>query len=253
MKYVFLTLSLILATVLVQAQEVSEASRPFMKKEQANALSIVVQGQPQNVEAVLEKKIREGTGQKSKGRSGLRLVEGARYDELMATSMDLYYRVEKASKRDNAHSRVTLFLSTGNNNFITSDEFPDEMEAATGLLESLELEVKIYEMELLIVEQGKLIEKEGKRFDKMVQDSVRLQDQLAETKQAIEDNHNERVAQLQKIENEETRLDEFKLQLLELQEEEANGNSMNTLEAPAARLSKEEDIISDEDNTNDQN
>ncbi len=237
MKHILLSLIFLSAVAFVQAQEVSEAARPFLKKEQANSLSIVLQGQPKNVKAVLEKKMREKAGQLTKGRAGLRLVEGARYDEISATALDMYYRVEKASKRDNTHSRVTLFLSTGNGNFVSSEEFPDEIAAATNMLENLELEVKVYEMKLLIKEQEKLITKEEKNFNRMVQDSISLQQQLAEVKNNIVENHEDRIDQTQKVENEKVRLEEFKEQLMELE----------AMEAQVLRVTKkEEDEFEDE-------
>ena len=117
LQLLFITaLSLLVSTSF--AQEVTEGTRSFLKKESANAISIVVQGQPKNVEAVIEKKMQAVTGQKSKSKRDLKLFESARLANNSMTSLDMYFRVERASKSDKNHSRVNLFLSSGNNNFI---------------------------------------------------------------------------------------------------------------------------------------
>lgn len=208
--------TLLLSGWAVTAQEVSEGTRPFMKKETANSLSIVLLGQPKNVEAVFDEKIRAATNDRGRTRSGLRAFEGVRYPALSGSQIDIYYRVEKASRQDDSHSRVTLFLAAGNNNFMNSLKYPREIGAATEILEGLELEVMIYEMGLLIEEQKKVIDKEVKTQERLVRDSVDLQTQLAETLQAIEDNKVARATQIEKIKQEEARLGEFEDRLRQL-------------------------------------
>ena len=189
LQLLFITsLSFFLSIGTTSGQEITEGSRSFLKKESANALSIVVQGLPKNVETVMEKKLQAATGQKSKNMKGHRLYESARLADRSIASMDMYFRVERASKSDKNHSRVNLFISSGNNNFINSETNPGEMEAAKEVLRSLQLDVEIYELELAIGGQNKVIDKANKEHLKMEVDSVKLETKLAETIQAIEAN-----------------------------------------------------------------
>ncbi|GAB4422073.1 MAG: hypothetical protein OHK0039_37810 [Bacteroidia bacterium] len=203
---------LLLSMSMVSAQRVSEGTREFVKGQNENALSLILQGQPKNVETVLAEQFRKATGDKGRPYKGLRAYEGVRYPAISSSQIDLYYRVEKADREDN-QSRVILFLSAGNGNFMDSRKYDRETEAAIAILEALPLEVNIYEMGLVIAEQKKVVNKAVKDHERMVADSVSLQTQLAETLQAIEDNRTSRIGQLEKIAAEEQRLADFEQQL----------------------------------------
>ena len=60
----------------LSAQDVKETSRKFMKKSTANALTVVIQGQPKNVEAVLNETFKNRTGIKGKTTKGVTAYEG---------------------------------------------------------------------------------------------------------------------------------------------------------------------------------
>ncbi|MEZ4775408.1 MAG: hypothetical protein R3D00_19645 [Bacteroidia bacterium] len=191
------------------AQEIVEGSRNFIKNESYNALSVVVVGQPKNVEAVLDKKFEAATGSKPKNSKGVKMIEGASYARMSSNTLDMFYKVEAATKTDNNHTRVNLFLSSGNNNFITSESDPETMRGASEILKGLQTEVTIYEFELAIEEQTKVIDKAIKDHEKMVSDSVKLENKLAETLQEIENNKIDRRNQLETIEQEKMKLAGF--------------------------------------------
>jgi hypothetical protein len=230
------------------AQTITEDIRPFWKKETGNALSIVLPGQPKNVEAVMEKTFLAGTGNKGKSKSGVRMYEGVRYGEISNQMMDYYFKVDKARKGEKNSSRVTLFLSTGNYNFIDSDSYPDELINATEVLENLVYDVRMYEMDLAIEEQQKSLEKAIKEHDRLMQDSIDLQVQLAETLQAIEENKLARTAQRQTIAQEEVRLQEFREELtdtMEASEDAAVARRQARMSTPVPTTTTTEIIIDD--------
>lgn len=215
MKKLTITLSLILflGASCLQAQDVRETSRKFMRKSNANALTVVIQGQPKNVEDVLNETFKNMTGNKGKKSKGVTAYEAAVFRRIASGTMDYYFEVDQPSKEDNIHTRVSLFIAEGNNNFITSNSHPDQIKAATEYLKGLEMEVKRYEFELAIEDQTKLITKEEKSYDKMYQDSLKLETRLAETIQALEEIKIERATQKVKIADEKTRLQEFRTEL----------------------------------------
>ena len=215
-------------TSLVSAQDISEGSREFIKKESANALSIVVQGQEKNVEAVLDEKLKKATGEKSKNMKGMRYFSNARLGA--SGAMDIYFRVEKAGKADKNHSRAVLFLSSGNDNFIDSETNPNEIVAVKELLTGLQLDVEIYELQLAIDDQNKVIEKAIKDHDKMVSDSVKLEEVMAKTLEEMETNKVDRRTQLEVIEQEKVRLADFQDYLYKLQ-----NNGYNQAPDPVSR------------------
>ncbi|MEL6632267.1 MAG: hypothetical protein AAFQ83_12390 [Bacteroidota bacterium] len=221
MKNLFLLLSFIFFSLLsVQAQKVNEGKQEFMKKTTGNAFTITIQGQEKNVLAVLDQKFRSGLNTKPKSKSGFHYYEGVTFSEIANNRWDYYYKADRASRKSSSETRITVFVSAGNNNFLTSTNYPNEMGKLTEMMEGLQLDVKIYEMGLLISEQKKVVAKEAKVHEKMVTDSVKLEIELAETLQSIDQNKLDRKNQLQLIEQEKDRLATFKAQLAELKQGE---------------------------------
>lgn len=196
----------------------------------------------------MEKTFLAGSGNKGKAKSGVRMYEGVRYGEISNQMMDYYFKVDKANKKDKNTSRVTLFLSTGNYNFIDSDSYPDEIASAAEVLENLTFDVRMYEMDLAIEEQQKSLEKAIKEHDRMLKDSISLQTQLAETLQAIEDNKIARASQRETIVQEEIRLNEFRDELtvtMEASEDAAVARRQARMGTPAPTTTTTEIIIDD--------
>lgn len=209
-KTLLLTITIVVAGFASAfAQEIIEGPRNFVKNESYNALSVVVVGQPKNVEAVLDKKFEAATGSKPKTSKGVKMISGASYARMSANTLDMFYKVETATKTDNNHTRVNLFLSSGNDNFISSESDPETMRGAAEILKGLQTEVTIYEYELAIEEQTKVIDKAIKDHERMVGDSVKLENKLAETLQEIENNKISRRNQLETIEQEKMKLSGF--------------------------------------------
>ena len=197
-----------------QTPTATETTAKFLKKESGNALTINVQGQPKNVKAVLTNDIKTVTGSKPKLKvaSSMTSFLGVTFNKVSSSQMDYHFRVEKAGKSSN-NSTVTFFISAGNNNFVSSAEYPSEIRNAKDYLSGLEFEVKKYELQLTIDEQGKVIEKSIKDHQNMIQDSVKLEKRLAETKQASIDNKASRANQLIKLDDERAKLEDLKYEL----------------------------------------
>ncbi|MEL6132016.1 MAG: hypothetical protein AAFR59_01490, partial [Bacteroidota bacterium] len=147
MKNLFLLLSFVVFSFLsTHAQKVNEGKQEFMKKTTGNAFTITIQGQEKNVLAVLDQKFRSGLKVKPKSKSGFHYYEGVTFSEIANNRWDYYYKAERASRKSSSETRITVFVSAGNNNFLTSSNYPDEMGKLTEMMEGLQLEVKIYEM-----------------------------------------------------------------------------------------------------------
>lgn len=184
-----------------------------MKKEKGNALTLTLEGQKKNVETVLNKAIKESTGQKSKSMKGFTLFEGVRFTEVSSSSLDIYYKVAKASKKDQLNSKVTLFLSSGYNNFLDSGESPDEIASAKRFLERMIPEVRRYELQLAIEEQTKTVDKSIKEQNKLEGELEDLLQKKEDLLTAIEENKQNQESQKQTIENEQVRLADFQAAL----------------------------------------
>jgi len=237
----FLALSILLVSFsYLSAQTVMEGMEDFSRKEKGNALTIVVEGQPKNVQHVMDDLFKKGTGVKAKNKSGLRMMEGARFADISGSNMDYYYKTARPSRGDKTQTKVTLFVSSGNSNFISSEEFPDEIAAASEMLEGLQLHVNIYEMELVIEDQKKVISKEEKVLANLSKDSIKLEELLLQTQSNIEQNKVDQTTQRGKIYSENERLSTFRLQLDELKNRRDNPGMI--MEEDSLMDAMEEDV-----------
>ncbi|MDW3646288.1 MAG: ribosomal protein L7/L12 [Bacteroidia bacterium] len=221
LKSLTLISALLILTTALMAQ-VSEGVQAYAKKESGNALTITLEGQPKNVAEVLNRKFKAETNSKGKAMRGIKSLSGGmktftgvRYSAISGSTMDYTYRVEKA-KGTKDHSVVHIWMSTGNNNFIDSGSYPDEIDYAMDMMEGLQHEVSVYEFELMIEEQEKVASNAVKTHDRLVKDSIKLEDQLAKLLDQIEQNKADRAAQLIAISQEEQKLADFRVDFEEL-------------------------------------
>lgn len=243
MKHLLLSLLLSLCVISLHAQ-VREGQAEFIKKEKGNALTLTLEGQKKNVETVLNKAIKESTGQKSKSMKGFTLFEGVRFTEISSSSLDIYYKVAKASKKDQLNSKVTLFLSAGYNNFLDSSESPDEIASAKRFLEKMIPEVRRYELQLAIEDQTKIVDKSIKEQNKLEGELEDLIQKKEDILNAIEENKQNQENQKQTIENEQVRLADFQAALRNVGRD---GTASRTVEDAADAETPVVDEIPDEE------
>ncbi|MFN0203979.1 MAG: hypothetical protein ACKVTZ_20840 [Bacteroidia bacterium] len=198
----------------VSAQTAAEVTVDFDKKITAvNAISITIPGSAKSVEAVLEEKFKKETKSKGKGAGKNTGFVGVQYGKISASTMDYFYRVEKGGGKGEESSNVVLFLSLGNNNFIKSDKYPQEISAAKAELEGLAKEVKAYDLALSIKDQEKSVEKSLDAQKKLEGDATSLEKQLKEVQTNIEKNKGDQEKQKKAIEDEQNKLKQLKADL----------------------------------------
>ncbi|MEM6261862.1 MAG: hypothetical protein AAGI38_05100, partial [Bacteroidota bacterium] len=169
-------------------ERASEARQKLMKNASQPAVSIILTGSQKNVSHVVKEKIKAATGKKSKAIKGSNAYLGVYLKRIYSSTMDVYFTLDKMGSKEVPQTRVNLFLSTGNENFMDSGKYPEVIENAKTFLEELPREVKIYELELAIADQQKTIDKTVKDYERMGRDSVNLEIQRVETLQAIDQN-----------------------------------------------------------------
>lgn len=211
-------LSLIVSLPLL-AQDVSEGNYEYMKKETAPGYSIVVQGDPKNVEKVVEQLIEDQSKGKARSKKGMMVFEDVKFDPISSEKVTLYFTMEYPSRKDKEHTRVNLFIRDNIGQFVTSVTGPRTAENAISWLEDLEVNVKIYEMQIVLEDQQKVLEKAMKEQNSLVDDSVSLQKDLIDLQQSIEDKHEDIEAQKQAVADENKRLSDFRAKLEALREE----------------------------------
>jgi len=215
----FCLVGLLLTPMFSFGQDATEGTFPYMKKETAQGLSIVILGQPNNVEKVVEQLIEAQTKAKAKSEKGMQTFIGAQYSPVSSVELDYYFQFEKPSKKDKEHTRIYMFMREGNGQFVTSVTKSRTVRNAKDWLADLEMAVKVFEMEIVIEDQEKVIEKAMKVQKGMVDDSLSLQRTLVDTMEDIEENKADLSQQKQQVTEESRRLSEFRKRLEALRDE----------------------------------
>ncbi len=195
MKKVILSLCFLGSILSAFAQDAIEATVVMYKKvPPVNAIQLTLPGNYKNVSAVLEENFKAATKSKGKGDKDLTVFSGVVFPEISGQTMDYYYRVDKAAKGDDLNSTITLFMSLGNNNFVKSDKYPQEVANAKAMLDKMKRATKIYELDITLKDQIKVVKEneeklvaladQQKSLEKKIQE---INDEIAKSKKAQEE------------------------------------------------------------------
>ncbi|GAB4405745.1 MAG: hypothetical protein OHK0039_07030 [Bacteroidia bacterium] len=184
---------LLLLTTSLSAQVALEGSYAFDKRlaPMANGVTYEINAPTARFEALFTQRFETAGAKIKKERKGLFYAEAVVLPDVSGRTLDYYYRVEPTGS-DGARARITLFLSLGNNNFLTSDRYPQEIEAAKQFLVSLDREARRAEMQAqieaqraalnaLLLQQTTLKQQQ----ETLAQEKVRLEKAVQENAAAI--------------------------------------------------------------------
>jgi uncharacterized protein YycO len=195
-------------------QKAAEGTEKSPLGTDGKCLTVELEGQQKNVEAVMENKFKKLKGKKEKGYDAFKAQI---FSEISSNTLDIYYKVE--TKKDN-QSKVVLFLATGYDNWLNPNEHASELNNAKKMLEGLAAEVRTYELNLAIEAQTKVVEGAVKTqadlekdLTKLGSDLEKLQAEIEENKKSQEENKKTQEEQKKTIELEKKTLEELQKQL----------------------------------------
>lgn len=176
------------------------------QKENRLAIENDVPFSAKTVEKALEDTLTK-LGYKSTSSKGFTVYKGVRLPELGSESYDLYFMVDKKSRKDKENSTVTLMISKGFESFVTESADGKLIDRAKEYMDSLRNMVAIYELEEQIegqeaevknnekkstnlVDEGKSLEKKKRKLEDDISDNIKAQEdqvkELEKQKQILE-------------------------------------------------------------------
>ena len=142
----------------------------------------------------------EKMGYKGKESKGFIVYKGVKMPELGSEAYDLYFSVDKKSKKEKDVSKVTLMISTGFDNFITEKSHPALVRNAKTYLDSLRNTIAIYDRNQQIAEQEEVVKKLEKKVSGLSDDGEDLQKKKKKLEKEIEDNIKEQADRQKELE-----------------------------------------------------
>ena len=140
-------------------------------------------------------------GYKGKDNKGYVIYRGVRIAELGPDAYDLYFKVDKRSKKEN--TVVTMLVSSGYDKFIGDSSDNTVIDNSKKFLDSLINTVAAYDLEMQITEQEDVAKKADRRWAGLVDDGADLQKKKAKIEKEIEENIKKQADQ--KVETEKQR------------------------------------------------
>jgi len=211
MKSLFKSLSaaalLLTAANISYAQNAQEGRVSFMKGDQ-NAV-VAEYDLPKNiVEDALKERLEKAGLSKRSSEKGFMAYKGAIWTEVSPDKVDVYAKVEGKG----AVSTITLLVSKGYDNFISSATDPEKVQKVQAFLNSFIKDAKLYQLKLSIAAQEEAVKKAEKELKNTAEDGQKLAKDKEKVEKQIAENQ---TAQGQK----QTTLDAAKVKLEELKRE----------------------------------
>ncbi|HYF33418.1 MAG TPA: hypothetical protein VD993_19975 [Chitinophagaceae bacterium] len=191
------------------AQEITEGKIDYQRKDQP-ALIMEVPYPPEVVEDAIKDYLNR-RGSKASSSRGFQLFKGTKLSDLDTEGNDLYFKVERKSRKEKDASVVYLFVTRPNENPTTrvATETPD-LSSARSFLQGMMPSVEAYNLEVDIAGQENAVKKAEKRYDRLQEDASDMQKRLKKLENDIEDNKKEQEKQKQEIERQKNMLESMK-------------------------------------------
>lgn len=198
--------ALLLFTTIATAQNAHEATVKFMKAQQ-NAIVAEYQYPPDVAEnALLEKLDKLGLGRNRSTEKGFYVYKAVNWNDLSTEKLDVYTRVDGKGTQ----STLTILVSKGYDNFITSAKDKDMVDKVKAMLNSFTADANAYQLRQNIEAQVVVIAKAVKEYDRYVNDADRLEKKIAGMQKDLNDSKREIDKQKEVVDREKQKLEDMK-------------------------------------------
>jgi hypothetical protein len=152
----------------------------------------------------------EKMGYKGKESKGFIVYKAVKIPVLGSEAHDLYFSIDKKSKREKDISNVTMMISMGSDGFVTEKSDPGLIQNVKTYLDNLHNMVFIYDHNQQIAEQEEVVKKLEKKVSGLSDDAEDLQKKRKKLEKEIEENFKEQADQQKELEKQRHALSTLK-------------------------------------------
>lgn len=142
----------------------------------------------------------EKLGYKGKDSKGFEVFKGVKLSAFGNESLDLYFMVDRKSRKEKETSTVTLLISKGFDDFVTKETNAGLIDKAKTYLDSMRNMLAHYDLEQQIAEQEAVVQDNEKKANKLSDEAEDLQKKKKKIEKDIEDNIKDQSNQKAEIE-----------------------------------------------------
>lgn len=138
-------------------------------------------------------------GYKSSKSKGFLIYRSVRLDKLGPDSYDLFFLVDKKSRRDKDNSVVSMLVSSGNDAFIDDISNHSVFGKSLSFLDSLRTTVAAYDLEQQILAQEDAVKSAEKKYQKLQDEGKDLESKKRKIESDISNNQKDQGSQVQEL------------------------------------------------------
>lgn len=191
----------VLSMLRLQAQEITEGKVDHHRKDQP-ALILELPYPPDVVEDAIKDYLNK-KGAKGNSSKGFQLFKDTRLNDLDTEGSDLYFKVERKSRKEKDASVVYFYVTPRNENLKATASPAVEMHNqsnARSFLAAMLPSVEAHNLEVEISGQEGAVKKAEKRYDRLTEDAEDMQKKLKKLQEDIEQNKKDQENQKKEIE-----------------------------------------------------
>ncbi len=224
-NYAILLLFALVASVSLQAQVPQEGQFELNKKiaPTAPGLSMVYDASLEDVQSAFQERLRPITTKSPKKIKGSLVAYNALViPEISNQTLDYYLNIESVG-RNNSQTRLTLFLSLGNDNFMDARTYPGETANATRYLVTLQQDINRKKLEKALVEaqaalaaQEQALKDLEKNTQSLAAEKKSIEESLKKNLEATQQAESTRATQAKALEELRSKIDNMNKEIQQL-------------------------------------
>lgn len=149
-------------------------------------------------------------GYNGKDSKGFTVYRGVHLKELGDATYDLYFMIDKKSKKEKENSTITMLISSGYDKFITEADDKTLFSNIKTYLTDMRDMVAAYDLEIQITDQQTAVKASEKKATDLEEDATDLQKKKKKLEGQIEDNIKAQADQKKEIEKQNQILETLK-------------------------------------------
>jgi hypothetical protein len=141
---------------------------------------------------------------------GYYVFKGVALRDLNGEVVDLYFKVDRKSKKEKEQSYIYMMVSKGDEQFISSETEPLVYSASTKFLNSFTEYGASYKMDVDIKNQDDAVQAAQKKYTRLRDDEADYVKKIADLEEKLKNNREQQDTQLKVIEAEKKKLEDLR-------------------------------------------
>jgi hypothetical protein len=141
---------------------------------------------------------------------GYYVFKGVALRDLNGEVVDLYFKVNRKSKKENGQSYIYMMVSKGDEQFVSSETEPSVFSSSTRFLNSFTEYGASYKMDVDIQNQDEAVQAAQKKYTRLRDDEADYVKKIADLESKLKNNREQQDTQLKVIEAEKKKLEDLR-------------------------------------------